>query len=64
MCSNIKGNYDSCRLTFTTIWANSADNKLTILFLFFPENGLWHFMQIVSLGDNLHESSKPFFQEK
>ena len=24
-------------LTFTTFWANSADNKLTIFFLVFPE---------------------------
>ena len=24
-------------MTFTTPWENSADNKLTILFLFFPE---------------------------
>ena len=35
----------------------SAGNK----FLFYPENWLWHFMQIVSIGDNLHEMSKPFF---
>ena len=33
---------------------NSADDKL-IFFLFFPENRLWHIMQTVSLGDNLHE---------
>ena len=32
-----------------------------IFFLIFPENTLWHFMQIVSLGDNLHEMSKPIF---
>ena len=25
-------------LTFTTTWANSADDKLMIVFLFFPEN--------------------------
>ena len=25
-------------LTVTTVWANSADNKLIILFLLFPEN--------------------------
>ena len=32
------------------------------IFLFFPENRLWHFMQIVSsTGDNLHEMSKPYF---
>ena len=41
-------------LTFTTLWANSASNKLMIFFL---ENGVWHFMQIVSNGDNLHEMS-------
>ena len=34
-------------LTFTTPWANSADDKL-IFFLFFAENRIWHFMQIVS----------------
>ena len=28
-------------LTFTTLWADSADDKMMI---FFPENGLWHFM--------------------
>ena len=27
-------------LTFTTLWANSADNKLVIVFLFFIETGL------------------------
>ena len=35
-------------LTLTTLWANSADNKLMI-FLFFPENRIWHFLQIVSI---------------
>ena len=34
-------------LTLTTLWANSADDKLVIVFLFFPENRIWHFMQIV-----------------
>ena len=53
-------------LTFTTLWANSSDDKMTIVFLFFPENRLWHFMQTVSLGerDNLYEMSKPIFWEK
>ena len=27
---------------------------LKCFFLFFSENGVWHFIQIVSLGDNLH----------
>ena len=52
-------------LTFTTLWANSADDKLMILFfLFYPENGIWHFMQIVSTGDNLYEMSNLVFCEK
>ena len=39
-----------------------ADNILNkIFFLFFPENWLRHFMQIVSSGDNLHEMPKPIF---
>ena len=46
------------------LWANSADDKLVVFFLFFWENMLWHFMQIVSLGDNLHEMPKPIFSEK
>ena len=35
-----------------------------ILVLFFQENSLWHFMQIVSSRDNLHEISEPVFMEK
>ena len=35
-----------------------------IFFLFFQENKFRHFMQIVSLGDNLHEVSDPSFLEK
>ena len=55
---------DVCNLTFTTLWAFSADDRLMIFFLFFPENRIWHFMQIVSVGDNLHEMSNPVFWEK
>ena len=36
------------KLTFAILWANSADNILMIFFLFFPENRIRHFMQIVS----------------
>ena len=35
-------------------------NQLTIFwnrFPFFLENNLWHFMQVVSWGDNLHEKT-------
>ena len=34
---------------------------LSIQFLIFPKKYVWHIMQIV---DNLHEMSKPLFQEK
>ena len=51
-------------LTFTTLWAFSANGKLMIFLLFFQENRIWHFMQIVSWGDNLHEMSNPVLWEK
>ena len=51
-------------LTFTTLWANSADIKLMIFILFFLENRILHFMQIVLIGDNMHELSNPVFEEK
>ena len=35
--------------------------KVKIFFLFFIKNRIWHFMQIVSLGDNLHKVSVPIF---
>ena len=34
-------------LTNTTLWENLADNKSMIFFLFFPENRIRHFIQIV-----------------
>ena len=37
---------------------------MLVVLLFFPENRIWHFMQIVSLGDNLHEMSYPVSWEK
>ena len=45
-------------LTLTALFVNSADNKLMIFFLFFPENRIWH---LKSNGDNLHEMSNPVF---
>ena len=51
-------------LTFTTLWVNSKDDKLIIFFLIFPRKQDLTFMQIVSIGDNLHEMSKPVFWEK
>ena len=37
---------------------------MTIFFLFFPENRICHYVQIVSYGDNLHVMSKPVFWGK
>ena len=51
-------------LTFTTLRANSADDKVVIIFLFSPENRLLNFIQIVPWRDNLHEMSKPVFRGK
>ena len=34
------------------------------IFLFFPENMIWHFMQIFSLRDDLHDMSDPILGEK
>ena len=41
-------------LTFTNLWANSADHKLMIFFLLFPRKQV----------ENLHEISKPDFWGK
>ena len=43
-------------LTFTTLWTNSADDKLTIFCLFFPENRIWFFLGKLSM----HEMSNQF----
>ena len=51
-------------LIFTPVWENSAEDILMIFFLFFSENRIWHFMQIVSIGDNLHVLSILFAGEK
>ena len=54
-------------LTFTTLWSESADNKLLIFFLIFPQK------QDLTFHANclhwrhyyyLHEMSKPVFLEK
>ena len=51
-------------LTLTVLCANSADEKLMIFLLFFPESKIWYFIQIISVGDNLHVMSNPIFWEK
>ena len=49
---------------FTTLRADSAGDTLMIFFLFFHENRIKHFVQIVSNGDSLHELSKLVFWGK
>ena len=51
-------------LTLSTLGKIFSRRHFEIFFLFFSENRIWHFMQIVSLGDNLHEMSNPVFWEK
>ena len=44
---------------------NFSRQHFEMFLLFFQENRLWHFMQIVFLGDNsLHEMQKPILLEK
>ena len=50
-------------LTLTVLRLNSAEDRL-ILENFSLKIVFWHFMQIVSLGDNFHEVSKTIFREK
>ena len=43
-------------------WANSADEKM--MMFFFRENRIWQVVQIVSIGDSLHEVSYHIFWKK
>ena len=51
-------------LTFYSLLVNSADDRLVIFFLFFPEIWIWYFMQIVFIGDSLHGMSDLVFWEE
>ena len=48
------------------IWVKISADDIWNIFLICPENCLWHFMQIISLGDilQLHDMSKPKFMGK
>ena len=35
--------------------------QINDIFLIFPRKQIWHFMQIVSSGDSLHEMLNPVF---
>ena len=43
---------------------NSSIQQFEIFLFFSPKNKIQHFMQIVSLGDNLHKMSNPISREK
>ena len=52
-------------LTFTALCANSADDRLDIFLKYlFLENGISHFKQFVSSGDNLHKMWNPVLGKK
>ena len=53
-----------CPFTFKILGKKFSRQKYKIFFWIFPENRLCHFMQIVSLGDNLLEMSKPISWKK
>ena len=54
----------SKHLTFTT-WSGQIQQITNWwFFLSFPRKQDWHFIQIVSSGDNLHDMSNPVFWEK
>ena len=53
-------------LTFTNLWANSADDNFMIFFSYFlrKENFIFHANCLHRIGDSLHKMSKPVFREK
>ena len=51
------------KLTFITLWADSADDKLISLLVFPRKKGLDISCKL-SYGNNLHEMSKPIFSGK
>ena len=56
--------YQKISLNSLTKKEFSAYNILKYFSYFFQKIGFCHLMQIVSLGDNLHEITKPIFWEK
>ena len=54
----VKKLLDECQTVQTLIICKL--HKMMQFFLFFPGNRAWHFMQTISLGDNLHECQSLF----
>ena len=60
----ILGKRQECRLQLTLSTLDDIFSRRHFeIFLFSPENRLWHFMQIVPYGDNVYNMSKPIFWE-
>ena len=51
-------------LRHTALGKKSPDRHFGYIFLFFPRKQFWHFIQIVSIWDNMHEMSILFLLEK
>ena len=60
----LKSSASILRLTLSTLSKIFSIQHIEIFFLFFPESRICRFMQIVSIGDNLHEMLNPVFWEK
>ena len=52
------------KITHSMHGKNFSTRHFEIFFLFSPENRLWHFKQVVSLGVNCHENVKVYFSGK
>ena len=54
----------SAQIAFNLYHSGLIRRQIDIFFLFFQESRIWLFMWIVSIGDKLHELSKPVFWKK
>ena len=51
-------------LMLSMLGKNSAEDIFKYFFLIIPEKRIWHFRQIISIGDNLPEMLNPYFSSK
>ena len=51
-------------LRLSTLGKIFRRRHIEIVFLFFPENRIWYFIQTVSSGNNLYEMCQILFSEK
>ena len=62
--SDVTAHINGILSTLSPLGKIFSKRHFEIVFLFFTENRVWHFMQIVSTGDNLHEMPNSVFWEK